>query len=218
MKKLFKFALVTVVGHAAAQAPVEPYANVNLVNVTGQPFELAMEVTSPDTGAETFKMTVAAGGSTGLFSQPPGKLEVEITMEGYDKLDGHLKLAESEANVYALYATTVEKKVKGETKAVPVLKFQRVKSASTEKGFSLTLVSFCAEPKLLSLGGKQLRIEPGQSQLLPGWTGKGFEIEFEGKTVHRIGESSEGAPFMTIVYEDAEKKLQFQHFRYELRD
>ena len=177
-----------------------------------------MEITMADGGEENFTLTTPPAGSTGLFSQPPGRLEVKVAVEGYETLDGHLKLAESEANIYVLYSVLVEKKIKDEDQENTRSQDEARVAATSTKGFSLTAVSFCTEPKLLTLGGKEIRLEPGEPQLIPGWTGKGFEIDFEGEIVTRLGDSNEANPYLLIVHETDDQKLSFKHFLYELRE
>ncbi|MGE9267588.1 MAG: hypothetical protein ACQKBY_05790 [Verrucomicrobiales bacterium] len=198
-------------------------ANVNIVNATTLPLKL--DVTYTDTAGEGGggEVTLKPGDDMGLFSVDSEQLSIGIesvdSSLAIDPLSGHVKLeGNTRSNCYVVAIEMVAKKVDGEEVEVPVFRLKKVKAATEEGGYSLTVVSACAEPRLLTFANKQVRLIPWEEQLLAGWKGQPVPIMFEGNIISRIQEHQEPMTVLTVVYEDEDKNLKFNTFLYALRD
>ena len=197
-------------------------ANVNIINATTMPLKMSVNYTGPKGENRGGEVKLIPGNDMGLFSVDAKSLELKVVVEDEKNpvlgANGHVKLAgELATNCYVVYLALVGKKVDGEMVEIPTLKFKKVKVATEAGGASLSVVSVCAEAKILKFGTRQTRLEPWKSWLLDGWRGGEVSVTFEGKNVGKIESRDEPLTMLAVVYEDAEKKPLLNCFVYAIR-
>lgn len=206
MKKLYKNAkaylftcilavMASIPGLSTAQ---EEHGFLNIVNLVpgGVPCKIGVA------GQDAMPGGLPSAQATGWFIVPAGSSTLDLTIEGYEAVSGALDIPVGKSSVCVVFLQATPGVDSKGKPARPRIRFKRCDALPAGKGFSLQLMSFCAEETSFVIGSKPFTIKMLETIEIPKWNGGGFKILRNQTVVGEVPTEFEKGAFYLFVGTD----------------
>lgn len=140
-----------------------------------------------------------SGTDSGWFSMPKKNVSIEIESEGAENASGTIELTPGTSQVVAIFLQPNPRKGTSENPALPLIRIKRFPSFDGSAGHSLKLASTCALETRFVIAKKSFNLVQFKPVEIPGWTGSGFKIERDGKTIGTVGDPNDKGSYYLLL-------------------
>lgn len=133
--------------------------------------------------------------STGWFIIPAGSQTLKLSIDGYAEASGALEVPVGKSSICVVFLQPVLGLDSKGKPARPRIRFKRCDTLPSGKGYSLRLMSFCAEETSFQVADKSVSIKLLETQDIPGWGGAGFKITRNRELVGEVPTEHEKGAF-----------------------
>ncbi|MBC7980725.1 MAG: hypothetical protein H7Y36_09210 [Armatimonadetes bacterium] len=203
MKNLFRnIAFSAFLGLPLGAQEPEKFGFLNIVNLI--PHEKSCDIEIG--GKQLVPAGLKSGTDTGWFVVPAGKKSISISLTDLDGASGEIELIDNVSSLVAIY---LQPDPRRKTDGKPFPPKIRIKSFSAydTKAFGLKFVSLCPKDNRFQIGPHKLDLKQFQSEDIPNWTGGGFEILHNGKSVGNVPGNQEKGSYYLLVATDHQGKF-----------
>jgi hypothetical protein len=198
MKSLFKIsALLPWLMIPLSAAETKHYGFLNVVNLIPSTTPCEINLTGKVLVPDGLKPAV----ETGWFMVPVGSQAISIHHSDYKKFNSNITVVEGASHLIVIYLQANERTQPDGKPYPPLIRFVSL-PAYESKGFALKAVSLLPNANRFQFAREMIELEFSSMTDMPKWTGGGFQIQYNGKSIGTVSRGHERASYMLLLGTD----------------